>query len=51
VIVLPKEIELDTATLADYVSKYRFNSSTIVDFTLVTVIRQLVAAGTPQHVG
>jgi hypothetical protein len=30
----PKEIELDAATLGDYVGNYRFNSLAAVDFTL-----------------
>ena len=30
----PKEIELDAATLGDYVGNYRFNSVAAVDFTL-----------------
>jgi hypothetical protein len=30
----PKEIELDAATLGDYVGTYRYNSSVTVEFTL-----------------
>jgi serine-type D-Ala-D-Ala carboxypeptidase/endopeptidase len=30
----PKEIELDAATLSDYIGKYQLNSGAVVDFTL-----------------
>jgi D-alanyl-D-alanine-carboxypeptidase/D-alanyl-D-alanine-endopeptidase len=30
----PKEIELDAATLGDYVGKYQLNSAAVVDFAL-----------------